>query len=419
MLEKLRGRTLVVNDPRGLRDANEKLYTLHFARHMPRTLVTADRDRIHRFVAEVGTGVVKPLDGAGGSGVMVVAKRRQATRGRSSTTSPTRERGTRWCRSICRPCARATSASSSSTGRSSAAINRIARDDDVRSNIHAGGRVEPCEVTAEERAVVADMAPRLAADGLVFVGLDFIGGRLTEVNVTSPTGIQELSRHAGRDVAEDVIAWVERRVGRLPPAADEHPARLTAARHAPHRPRPLDEPRRSAPHVRRDAARRRRARRGLRRAPARPEREPPPRVAPGAGDRLRRSSTRGARTAPSSAACAIAPRTSRIVRSGDLVRVGRVWIELRVDQSPSRATSRTRRATWRSALVAQALDDDGDRPDDQAARPRGARPGGGRCRWRKRGASTSSGAEPECDLPLADADVVAGARARRAARRRR
>ncbi|HZU84259.1 MAG TPA: glutathione synthase, partial [Polyangiaceae bacterium] len=90
------------------------------------------------------------------------------------------------------------------------AINRIARDDDVRSNIHAGGRVEPCVVSAEERAIVADMAPRLAADGLVFVGLDFIGGKLTEVNVTSPTGIQELSRHVGRDVAEHVIAFIER-----------------------------------------------------------------------------------------------------------------------------------------------------------------------------------------------------------------
>jgi glutathione synthase len=91
------------------------------------------------------------------------------------------------------------------------AINRIARDDDVRSNIHAGGRVEPCDVTAQERAIIADMAPKLASDGLVFVGLDFIGGRLTEVNVTSPTGIQELSRHVGRDVAERVILWIERK----------------------------------------------------------------------------------------------------------------------------------------------------------------------------------------------------------------
>jgi glutathione synthase len=102
-------------------------------------------------------------------------------------------------------------------GRILGAINRVARDDDVRSNIHAGGRVEPCEVTAAESAVVADMAPRLADDGLVFVGLDFIGGKLTEVNVTSPTGIQELSRHEGRDVAEDVIQWVERNAGDFRP----------------------------------------------------------------------------------------------------------------------------------------------------------------------------------------------------------
>src|SRR5262249_25127175 len=104
------------------------------------------------------------------------------------------------------------------------AINRIAREDDVRSNIHAGGRVEPCEVTAAEKAIVADMAPRRAARGLYFVGVGLIGPRLTEVNVTSPTGIQELSRHTGRDVAEDVIRWIERRtndyrpmLGSIPP----------------------------------------------------------------------------------------------------------------------------------------------------------------------------------------------------------
>ena len=94
-----------------------------------------------------------------------------------------------------------------------------------RSNIHAGGRVEKCEVTDGEKAIVADMAPRLAADGLVFVGLDFIGGKLTEVNVTSPTGIQELSRHVGRDVAESVILWTERRASQYSPALDSiHPA---------------------------------------------------------------------------------------------------------------------------------------------------------------------------------------------------
>jgi glutathione synthase len=211
MLEKLRGRTLVMNDPRGLRDANEKLYTLHFARHMPRTLVTSDRDRIHRFVAELGVGVVKPLDGAGGSGVMMVSKTDRNSR--SIVDYITRD-GTR--HAMVQEYLEAVRAGDKRVllleGEVLGGINRVAREDDVRSNIHAGGRVEACEVTVEERAIVADMAPRLAEDGLVFVGLDFIGGKLTEVNVTSPTGIQELSRHMGHDVAERVIGWVELRV---------------------------------------------------------------------------------------------------------------------------------------------------------------------------------------------------------------
>jgi glutathione synthase len=217
MLEKLRGRVLVFNDPRGLRDANEKLYTLHFARYMPRTLVTSDRERIHRFVAELaGGGVVKPLDGAGGSGVMVVAKGDRNTR--SIVDYITRDGRQHAMVQEYLPAVRdGDKRVLLLAGEILGAINRIAREDDVRSNIHAGGRVEPCEVTSSERAVVAAMAPRLAQDGLVFVGLDFIGSKLTEVNVTSPTGIQELSRHAGRDVAERVIEWIERR------AADSRP----------------------------------------------------------------------------------------------------------------------------------------------------------------------------------------------------
>ena len=210
ILENLRGRTLLINDPRGLRDANEKLYTLFFAAHMPRTLVTSDRDRIHRFVADVGVGVVKPLDGAGGSGVMVVSKVDKNSR---SIVDYITQEGTRlamvqeYLESVRAGDKRVLVLDGEVLG----GINRVARDDDVRSNIHVGGRVEPCDVTPQERAVIAEMAPRLAQDGLVFVGLDFIGGKLTEVNVTSPTGIQELSRHLGRDVAERVIAWVERR----------------------------------------------------------------------------------------------------------------------------------------------------------------------------------------------------------------
>jgi len=209
MLERLRGKTLVLNDPRGLREANEKLYAIHFVKYMPRTLVTTSRERIHRFVSEMGTAVVKPLDGAGGNGVLVVSSKDRNTR--SIVDTITRE-GTR--HAMVQEYLSAVGEGDKRVlvldGEVLGAINRIARDDDVRSNIHAGGRVEPCEVTPAERQVVAEMAARLAADGLVFVGLDFIGGKLTEVNVTSPTGIQELSRHVGWDVAERIIGWVER-----------------------------------------------------------------------------------------------------------------------------------------------------------------------------------------------------------------
>jgi glutathione synthase len=91
-------------------------------------------------------------------------------------------------------------------------VLRVPREDDVRANLHVGGRAEPTELTPRELAVVAAVGPKLVEHGLFFVGLDFIGERLIEVNVTSPTGIQELSRFSGRPVEEDVIAWVERRV---------------------------------------------------------------------------------------------------------------------------------------------------------------------------------------------------------------
>lgn len=222
MLEKLRGRVLVINDPQGLRNANEKLYTLHFARHMPRTLVASDRARIHAFVAEMGTAVVKPLDGAGGAGVMVVSKTDRNTR--SIVDAITREGAIHAMVQEFLPAVReGDKRVLVLDGAVLGAINRVAREDDVRSNIHAGGRVEPCKVTDVERAVVADLQPRLAADGLVFVGLDFIGGKLTEVNVTSPTGIQELSRHLGQDMAAPVIAWIERRAGELRPTLGSIP----------------------------------------------------------------------------------------------------------------------------------------------------------------------------------------------------
>ncbi len=217
LLERLRGRTLLVNDPRGLRDANEKLYTLHFSSFTPRTLVTADRDRILAFMEEVGgAAVIKPLDGAGGAGVLMLARGDKNNRAILDLQTAEGKRFAmvqEYLPAVRKGDKRVLLLDGEVLG----AINRVPRADDLRSNIHVGGRVEPAEVTAEERAVVAGLAPRLKKDGLFFVGLDFIGGKLTEINVTSPTGIQELSRHSGRDVAEDVIAWIEKRAGDLDP----------------------------------------------------------------------------------------------------------------------------------------------------------------------------------------------------------
>jgi len=218
MLERVRGRTVLVNDPRGLRDANEKLYTLHFSEHMPKTLVSADRARIFDFLQNQigGHGVIKPLDGAGGSGVLRleigdsnarsivdVITHEGARLAMTQEYMPDVRKGDKRVLLL--------------DGKLLGAINRVPRADDVRSNIHAGGVVERSEVTPNENAIIAAMAPRLVQDGLVFVGLDFIGERLTEVNVTSPTGIQELSRHIGRDVAVDVIAHAERKAQELNP----------------------------------------------------------------------------------------------------------------------------------------------------------------------------------------------------------
>ncbi len=211
LLELARGKTLFVNDPAGLRNANEKLYTLHFAQFMPKTLVTADTARIHEFVKEVGDdAVIKPLDGAGGSGVMRL--RTSDDNRRSIVDTLTHEgRILAMVQQYVPAVRKGDKRILLLDGKVLGAINRVPRSDDLRSNIHAGGSVEAVEVTESEHAMVATMAPRLRKDGLFFVGLDVIGDRLTEVNVTSPTGIQELSRHKNREVAQDVIAWAEER----------------------------------------------------------------------------------------------------------------------------------------------------------------------------------------------------------------
>lgn len=210
LLEHARGKTLIVNDPRGLRDANEKLYAMNFPEWTPKTIVTADRDQIHEFVSHVGgTAVIKPLDAAGGSGVIQLRKDDKNVRAIVDLLTNEGER-----LAMVQAFLPAVSVGDKRVllidGEPLGAILRVPRADDIRSNIHAGGSVVPTDLTPREQELVRALAPRLRQDGLYFVGLDVIGEHLTEVNVTSPTGIQELSRFVGSDKAETVIEWVER-----------------------------------------------------------------------------------------------------------------------------------------------------------------------------------------------------------------
>lgn len=208
MLERARGGPLILNDPRGLRDANEKLYAMNFPEWTPRTIVTADPDEIHAFAREIGDAVIKPLDGAGGAGVLRLSP---ADKNARAIVDMITHEGHRlamvqeYLPAVTEGDKRVLLLDGEPLG----AILRVPRGDDLRSNIHVGGRVVPAELTPRERDLVQAIAPRLRADGLVFVGLDVIGERLTEVNVTSPTGIQELGRFTGTDPADRVIAWVE------------------------------------------------------------------------------------------------------------------------------------------------------------------------------------------------------------------
>ncbi|HEY2410228.1 MAG TPA: glutathione synthase [Polyangiaceae bacterium] len=208
-LELCKDRVLVLNDPRGIRDANEKLFAFEFADLMPRSLVSSRRDEILDFVQTVGgTAVLKPLDGAGGAGVVVLSATDRNSR--SLVDMLTREGTELALVQEYQPEVRAGDKRVLLLdGEPLGAILRIPREDDVRANIHAGGQVVPTELTARERAIVIAMADGLRARGLWFVGLDLIGEKLIEVNVTSPTGIQELARFTNQKPEERVIAWAE------------------------------------------------------------------------------------------------------------------------------------------------------------------------------------------------------------------
>ena len=209
LLEHARPTTLVVNDPRALRDANEKLYATHFPEVMPDSLVTSDKERIRAFVRAMGgIGVLKPLSGAGGEGIFLLRDEDLNFNAIVETVTHAGRRvamAQRFLPEVREGDKRILLLDGEPLG----AINRVPRKDDVRSNIHVGGSVAASTIDEADRRIIAAVAPRLREDGLYFVGLDVIGEKLTEVNVTSPTGIQQMTKYAGVDYPGRVIAWLE------------------------------------------------------------------------------------------------------------------------------------------------------------------------------------------------------------------
>jgi glutathione synthase len=214
--------TFVTNDPRGLREANEKLYALNFPDVIPPSIVTADTDRLKAFMHDLGGEmIVKPLDGAGGAGVFHLHAR---DRNLNAILEGSTQEGTRLVmgqRYL--PAARdGDKRVIVLAGEPIGAVLRIPREDEHRGNIHVGGRVERVAVEERDREICRRLAPRLAADGLHFVGLDVIDGLVTEINVTSPTGVQEIDRLDGVCLEARVLDFVETRAARLDRSAASH-----------------------------------------------------------------------------------------------------------------------------------------------------------------------------------------------------
>jgi glutathione synthase len=205
-------RTFVLNDPAGLREANEKLYSLNFPGAIPPTLVTWKIAQIKEFLAQQGGEiVVKPLDGHGGEGVFVARRGDRNLNAILETVTAFESRAVmaqRYLPEVRRGDKRIVVLEGEPLG----AVLRVPRDDEHRGNIHVGGECVKAEISARDREICRMLAPRLARDGLYFVGLDVIGDYLTEVNVTSPTGVQEINRLDGVNLEASVIDFVERRV---------------------------------------------------------------------------------------------------------------------------------------------------------------------------------------------------------------
>ncbi len=200
-------KTLVVNLPSGIRAANEKMYALQFTDVMPQTIVSQDKQVIRKFVEQHGAAVIKPLGGKAGEGILFITPDDRnfnslieiSTLGRTPVMVqaylPAAKEGDKRIILL--------------NGEPIGAVNRVPTGQEFRGNMAVGGRAAQAQITDREHVICELVAPALRRDGLYFVGIDVIGGYLTEVNVTSPTGIREIDRLDGVRLGQRVIEWIE------------------------------------------------------------------------------------------------------------------------------------------------------------------------------------------------------------------
>jgi glutathione synthase len=210
LLEHIHPKTLVVNDPASVRNAPEKMFVTEFPDLMPPTLVTRDLAEIKAFRAEHGDMVMKPLYGKGGEAVFLIEREDMNFGSLCDLFSTTFREA--WVTQKFLPAVRQGDKRIILVdGEFAGAVNRVPAADDIRSNMVRGGAAQATELTPREREICQRIEPSLRDRGLLFVGIDVIDGYLTEINVTSPTGIRAIQKLGGPDIAAMVWAAIEKK----------------------------------------------------------------------------------------------------------------------------------------------------------------------------------------------------------------
>ncbi|WP_409432830.1 glutathione synthase [Litorimonas sp. RW-G-Af-16] len=212
LLERLKGETLVVNDPEWVRSCPEKILPLDYPELMPETLITRDREAIDAFRTKHKDVILKPLFGNGGAGVFLV---KDGDSNYDSLLEMFMEssREPIIAQAFLKDVAKGDKRIIIIDGEPVGAINRVPQKGQTRSNMHVGGTAVPTELTQDDLRICHAIGPMLKERGQILVGIDVIGDKMTEINITSPTGVQELKRFTGVDAA--ALCWdaIEKRLG--------------------------------------------------------------------------------------------------------------------------------------------------------------------------------------------------------------